>query len=567
MGRPEKIRLGEILVQQKLLTEEQLKSALDEQKKSGRRLGRVVIDKGFVSEEQISEALARQLNLPYVNLKFYNVKREMMAKLPESAARRFRALVLEDTGATYKVGMADPTDLTAYDEIVRILRRDIDIVVVMGSELMRTIDQTYRRTEQISGLAQELQAELGDTSVVDFGALALTPGLEEAPVVKLLQTVFEDAVQARASDIHIEPQERRLHIRFRIDGVLHLQTEADLKIASAVALRLKLMSGLDISEKRLPQDGRFHVKVRNVQIDVRISTMPTQHGESVVMRLLSQASGILGLDNLGIPADMLATLRTVLKRSSGMVLVTGPTGSGKTTTLYAALSELNSTERKIITVEDPVEYRLPGINQVQVNDKIDLSFDRVLRSGLRQDPDVILVGEMRDRATVETGMRAAITGHLVLSTLHTNNAASTPVRLLDMGAPRYMVALSLQLVIAQRLVRVVCESCAANHPLLPHEQAWLRLELGTADHPQCKRGKGCSHCNGTGFLGRTGVYEMLEMTGPVVEAASREDIQYFVRVAREQMAGRTLSRHAAEIAAAGRTTVQEAMRVANQSED
>jgi MSHA biogenesis protein MshE len=507
------------------------------------------------------------LNLPYVNLKFYNVKREMMAKLPESAARRFRALVLEDTGATYKVGMADPTDLTAYDEIVRILRRDIDIVVVMGSELMRTIDQTYRRTEQISGLAQELQAELGDTSVVDFGALALTPGLEEAPVVKLLQTVFEDAIQARASDIHIEPQERRLHIRFRIDGVLHLQTEADLKIASAVALRLKLMSGLDISEKRLPQDGRFHVKVRNVQIDVRISTMPTQHGESVVMRLLSQASGILGLDNLGIPADMLATLRTVLKRSSGMVLVTGPTGSGKTTTLYAALSELNSTERKIITVEDPVEYRLPGINQVQVNDKIDLSFDRVLRSGLRQDPDVILVGEMRDRATVETGMRAAITGHLVLSTLHTNNAASTPVRLLDMGAPRYMVALSLQLVIAQRLVRVVCESCAANHPLLPHEQAWLRLELGTADHPQCKRGKGCSHCNGTGFLGRTGVYEMLEMTGPVVEAASREDIQYFVRVAREQMAGRTLSRHAAEIAAAGRTTVQEAMRVANQSED
>ena len=567
MGRPEKIRLGEILVQQKLLTEEQLKSALEEQKRSGRRLGRVVIDKGFVSEEQISEALARQLNLPYVNLKFFNAKREVVTKLPESAARRFRALVLEDTGATYKVGMADPTDLTAYDELVRILRREIDIVVVMGSELMRTIDQTYRRTEQITGLAQELQAELADTSVVDFGALALTPGLEEAPVVKLLQTVFEDAVQARASDIHIEPQERRLHIRFRIDGVLHLQTESDLKIASAVALRLKLMSGLDISEKRLPQDGRFNVKVRNVQIDVRISTMPTQHGESVVMRLLSQASGVLGLDNLGIPADMLTTLRGVMRRTSGMVLVTGPTGSGKTTTLYAALSELNTTERKIITVEDPVEYRLPGINQVQVNDKIDLSFDRVLRSGLRQDPDVILVGEMRDKATMETGMRAAITGHLVFSTLHTNDAASTPVRLLDMGAPRYMVALSLQLVIAQRLVRVVCESCAVDHALLPQEQEWLRLELGAADHPRCKRGKGCSHCNGTGFLGRTGVYEMLEMTEPVVEAASHEDVRRFVHVAREQMAGRTLARHAAQIAAAGRTTVQEAMRVANQSED
>jgi len=567
MPRPEKIRLGEILVQQKLLSQEQLKSALDEQKKSGRRLGRVVIDMGFATEEQISEALARQLNIPYVNLRFHNIKREATLKLPESMARRYRALVLDDAGATYQVGMADPTDLTAYDEITRTLKRDIDVAVVEGSELMRTIDQTYRRTQEITGLAQELQAELGETAVVDFGVLALTPGLEEAPVVRLLQTVFEDAIQARASDIHIEPQEKRLLIRFRIDGVLHLQTEADSKIASAMALRLKLMSGLDISEKRLPQDGRFHVKVRNVQIDVRISTMPTQYGESVVMRLLSQATGMLGLDNLGIPADVLATLRTIMRRSSGMVLVTGPTGSGKTTTLYAALSELNTTERKIITVEDPVEYRLHGINQVQVNEKIDLSFDRVLRSGLRQDPDVILVGEMRDRATVETGMRAAITGHLVFSTLHTNDAVSTPVRLLDMGAPRYMVALSLQLVIAQRLVRVICESCATDYQLLPHEHEWLRHELKDADHHRYQRGKGCSRCNGTGYLGRTGIYEMLEMTNPVVEAANHEDVQHFVRIAREQMAGRTLSRHAAHIAAEGRTTVQEAMRVSNQSDD
>jgi MSHA biogenesis protein MshE len=276
---------------------------------------------------------------------------------------------------------------------------------------------------------------------------------------------------------------------------------------------------------------------------------------------------MLGLDNLGIPADLLATLRTVMRRSSGMVLVTGPTGSGKTTTLYAALSELNTTERKIITVEDPVEYRLHGINQVQVNEKIDLSFDRVLRSGLRQDPDVILVGEMRDRATVETGMRAAITGHLVFSTLHTNDAVSTPVRLLDMGAPRYMVALSLQLVIAQRLVRVICESCATDYQPLPHEHEWLRHELKDPDHHRCQRGKGCSHCNGTGFLGRSGVYEMLEMTNRVVEAANHEDIQHFVRIAREQMAGRTLGRHAAHIAAEGRTTVQEAMRVSNQSDD
>jgi len=568
VGRPEKVRLGEILVQQGLLTVERLKSALEEQKRSGRRLGRVVIEKGFVTEEQISEALARQLNVPYVNLKYYNIKREITLKLPETQARRFRALVLDDAGATYKVGMADPTDLMACDEIVRILRRNIDLVVVTESELLRTIDRIYRHTEQITGLAQELEAEMGEIAAVDFGALALTPGLEEAPVVKLLQTVFEDAAQARASDIHIEPQDKKLQIRFRIDGVLHLQTEADAKIASAVALRLKLMSGLDISEKRLPQDGRFHVKVRNTQIDVRLSTMPTQHGESVAMRLLNQAAGMLGLDNLGIPPAMLGRLREVIHRPNGMVLVTGPTGSGKTTTLYAALAELNTAERKIITVEDPVEYRLHGINQVQVNEKIELTFERVLRSALRHDPDVILVGEMRDRATVETGLRAAMTGHMVFSTLHTNDAVSTPVRLLDMGAPRYMVALSLQLVIAQRLVRIICESCVQPHTLLPHEREWLRYELrDEVDKHRYVRGKGCSHCNGTGYLGRTGVYEMLELTNPVVQAANSEDMPTFIRAAREQMTGNTLRRHAAQLVVAGKTTVQEAMRISSQSED
>lgn len=568
MNRPEKIRLGELLVQQKLLTEEQLKSALEEQKKTGRRLGRVVVEKGYATEQQISEALARQLNLPFINLKYFDCKREVALKLPETLARRFRALVLEDVGIAYKVGMADPTDLMAYDEITRVLKREIELAVVAESELMATIDRIYRRTEQITDLAQELEAEMGEAAAVDFGALALTPGLEEAPVVKLLQTVFEDAVAARASDIHIEPQERKLHIRFRIDGVLHLQTEADAKIASAVVLRLKLMSGLDISEKRLPQDGRFNVRVRNTQIDVRISTMPTQYGESVVMRLLNQATGLLGLEHLGMPDYVLKKVREIIHRPSGMVLVTGPTGSGKTTTLYAALAEINTPARKIVTVEDPVEYRLHGINQVQVNEKIELTFDRVLRSALRQDPDVILVGEMRDRATVETGLRAAMTGHMVLTTLHTNDAVSSPVRLLDMGAPRYMVALSLQLVIAQRLVRVVCESCAADYQLLPREREWLRVELGeVTDGHRYRRGRGCTHCNGTGYLGRTGVYEMLEMTAPVVEAANQEDIQRFIRAAREQMAGRTLRRHAAELVAAGRTTPEEAMRISYQFED
>jgi MSHA biogenesis protein MshE len=567
-ARAEKLRLGQILVQQKLLTEEQLKSALQEQKQLGRRLGRVLTDKGIITEEQLAEALARQLNLTYVDLKLVNVKRETVLKLPESAARRFRAIVLEEAATTSKVGMADPTDLTAYDEIARILKRDIEVVVVTGAEVVRALDRIYRRTEQIVGLAQELGAEVGEANVVDFGALAVTPGLEEAPVVKLLQTVFEDAVQQRASDIHIEPQERNLQIRFRIDGVMHLQTQAEARIANALTLRLKLMSSLDISEKRLPQDGRFGVRVRNTQIDVRLSTMPTQYGESAVMRLLNQSTGVLGIDNIGMPAEMVVRMRNVINRSSGMVLVTGPTGSGKTTTLYAALSELNTPERKIITVEDPVEYRLPGINQVQVNEKIDLGFDRVLRSALRQDPDVILVGEMRDKATVETGMRAAMTGHMVFSTLHTNDAVSTPVRLLDMGAPRYMVALSLQLVLAQRLVSVVCPSCAKEHKLAPNEREWLRLEFGDAvDRYRYMSGAGCSHCNGTGFSGRTGVYEMLEMTAPVVAAANGDDVQAFMNAARQQMAGNTLRRHATILAASGRTTVDEAMRISHQLEE
>jgi MSHA biogenesis protein MshE len=569
MPRPEKVRLGEILLQQQLLTEAQLHEALDAQRKSGRKLGRVFVEKGFVSEDQISTALARQLQVPYVNLKQFVIKPDVASRLPETQARRFRAIVLEDGGSFYRVAMADPTDLQAYDEIARFLKRDIQLAVVNESLLLQTIDRVYRRTEQISGLAQELGQELSDGGGgVDFAALGLATTVEDAPVVRLLQTVFEDAVGVRASDIHIEPQEARLFIRFRIDGVLHVQTEAEMRIASAMVLRLKLMSGLDISEKRLPQDGRFVVRVRNAQVDVRISTMPTQYGESVVMRLLNQSSGILGLQRLGMPPQILERVLDVVHRSSGMILVTGPTGSGKTTTLYAALEEINSPERKIITVEDPVEYRLPRINQVQVQEKIELTFGRILRSALRQDPDVILVGEMRDQETVEVGLRAAMTGHMVLSTLHTNDAISTPIRLLDMGAPRYMVAMSLHLVLAQRLVRIVCESCMTEHKLLPSEREWLRHEVGEeAESHTYRHGVGCPQCNNTGFLGRSGIYEMLEMTRPVVQAANSSDPAQFLEIARRQMHGHTLRRHAAGLAMQGRTTVEEAMKVSSQLEE
>ena len=567
MARPEKIRLGEILVQQNLISAEDLDKSLEEQKRTGRKLGRIIVDRGHVTEKQISEAFARQLDIPFIDLLQFNTKTALINKLPEAQARRFRCCILEDRGNSYLIGMVDPTDLFAYDELSRLLPKDIELAVIQEDSLLLLIDRSYRRTDEISNLALELGQDLGDAAI-DFATLGVAGSAEEAPVVKLLQTIFEDAVQVRASDIHIEPQEQKLHIRFRIDGVMHLQTQADLKISPALALRLKLMSGLDISEKRLPQDGRFAVKVKQKNVDVRISSMPTQYGDSVVMRLLIQNDSDFSLEKLGMPPDMLVRFRKLIHRPGGMVLVTGPTGSGKTTTLYSALSELNSNANKIITVEDPVEYRLSGINQVQVNDKIDLSFSRVLRSALRQDPDIILVGEMRDQETAQIGLRAAMTGHLVLSTLHTNDAVSTPIRMIDMGVPRYMVAMSVLAVVAQRLVRLVCDHCAEAYSPEAFEQAWLQFELGdkVAQHKYV-RGKGCTVCNGTGYQGRVGVYELLEMDNELIDGASHQDPNHFIKLARQRMAGKTIRKSAVDLVIEKRTTISEAMRISNQFEE
>ena len=566
-ARAVKIRLGDVMVAQKVITAAQLSQALEQQKRTGRRLGRILVEGAMCSEEQIAEAVARQLGIPHVNLKFHHLDNELVRRLPESLARRFRAILLEDRQGSYLLGMADPSDLFAQDELQRALKRPVEAAAVSEEQLLQAIDRIYRRTEEITGLARELEQDLGD-DYVDFGALGATVGAEDAPVVRLLQTVFEDAIQANASDVHVEPQERNVQIRFRIDGVLQKQAEADTKIGPAIVLRLKLMAGLDISEKRHPQDGRFNIKVREAPVDVRLSTMPVQYGESVVMRLLNRKAGLLSLDGIGMPADILTRFRHVLQRTNGMVLVTGPTGSGKTTTLYAALAEINSVEKKIITVEDPVEYRLPGVNQVQVNEKIDLTFSSVLRSTLRQDPDVILVGEMRDEETATIGLRAALTGHLVLSTLHTKDAATTPIRLIDMGAPYYMVGTSLNAVIAQRLVRLNCESCSEPAVLAPQELGWLSREYspGPAQQP-FKRGRGCSHCNGTGLLGRTGIYEMLEMSAEMVSALNRNQGNDFVTLAEQATRGQSLKQHALRLALEGRAPVSEVIRVASELGD
>ncbi|MDO9166655.1 MAG: GspE/PulE family protein [Rhodoferax sp.] len=558
-GRPEKLRLGDVLVQQRLISQEQLQQTLELQRQTGKKVGRLLIETGIITEELLANGLARQLRIPFVNLKTFPFRADVVRLLPESAARRFRALVLEDKGDNLLVALGDPLDLFAFDELTRLLKRSIAIAAVPESQLALAFDRLYRRTEEISGLARALEKDLGDA--VDFGELTATVGIEGAPVVRLLQSLFEDAVQVGASDVHIEPQEAGLQIRVRVDGILQTQTQADKRIGGALAQRLKLMAGLDISEKRLPQDGRFSVRLKEHTIDVRLSTLPTTYGESAVMRLLNQGAAMRRLDSIGMPDEMLKRFREVLGRSAGLVLVTGPTGSGKTTTLYAALAEINAAELKVITVEDPVEYRLPGITQVQVNDKIELTFARVLRSTLRQDPDVILVGEMRDAETAEIGLRAAITGHLVLSTLHTRDAISTPFRLLDMGVPPFMVATSLQAVIAQRLVRLNCVECSEPHTPSPQEQAWLNTMLEAGAEVSPKRGRGCSACNGTGYSGRQGVYELLEMDAVLTQAASRSDPAAFMRTARERMKGHTLAHHALQLVRQGRTSLAEALRI------
>lgn len=566
--RRQKMRLGDVLLQQRLISQEQLQQTLDLQRKTGKKMGRLLIESGVITEEGLANGLARQLRIPYVNLKTFPFRAELVKLLPESAARRFRALVLEDKDNRLLVAFADPLDLFAFDEVSRLTKRNIAMAVAPETQLTLAFDRLYRRTEEISGFARAVEKDLSLSDEVDFGELANTVGQEGAPIVKLLQSIFEDAVQIGASDIHIEPQETGLQIRVRVDGVLHTQTLAENRVAGPLSQRLKLMAGIDISEKRLPQDGRFSVRVRKQAIDVRLSTMPTSYGESVVMRLLNQNSVLRRLDSIGMPAEMLKRFREVLGRISGMVLVTGPTGSGKTTTLYAALSEINSSELKIITVEDPVEYRLPGVTQVQVNEKIDLSFARVLRGTLRQDPDIILVGEMRDAETAEIGLRAAITGHLVLSTLHTRDAISTPFRLLDMGVPPFMVATSLQAVIAQRLVRVNCEVCSEPREPTAQEQAWLDTMLAPGDAPvKPKRGLGCSACNGTGYAGRHGVYELLEMDVALTQAATRADPVAFMQAARARMKGHTLAFHALELVRQGRTSLAEALRVGQDIDD
>ena len=568
MSGLKKVRIGDLLVEEGIISAAQLDGALAQQKGSGKKLGRLLIESGAVSEDKLLSVLSKQLGLPFVGLRQFPFNVELVNRLEEGYARRHRAIVLAEKGGVYQVGMADPLDIFAYDELCLLLKQTIDIAIVRESELLDTLDTVYRRTSEIESFAEELDSEVTEGL---FDLQGLQTGLQDddAPVVKMLQSIFEDAVQVRASDIHIEPDDGVLRIRQRVDGILQEQVMKERRISAALVLRLKLMAGLNISERRLPQDGRFSLLVRDRKLDVRLSTMPVEYGESCVLRILDQTAGLTTLDETGMTPSMLADFRKMVHLPFGLILVTGPTGSGKTTTLYGALNELNQSGQKIITAEDPVEYKLPRVNQVQVNPTIGLDFANVLRASLRQDPDIILVGEIRDIETAEISLRASMTGHLVLSTLHTNDAISSAMRLMDMGVEPFLAASSLRAIVAQRLVRKLCGECATAYSPDAIELSWMQRYLppeviATAS---IRAAVGCHNCNQTGFRGRIGIFEMLMIRDAIADALRRGDSADFVRLAGQQEGFKPLIVSALEHAVNGVTTISEVLRVAQQFDE
>lgn len=560
-----KIRLGDLLINSGSISKEQLEQALTEQRENGGKLGDVLVKLEFITPAEFAKILSQQLSIPFIDLKHYTFKPEVIQKLPERLARRYRAILLDIVEGSYLVGMADPTDLIAFDELSNLLNTPIKSAVVLEDDLVGVFDTVYRKTEEITSFAQALKEEIASEEPEEVEEQNISANA--APVVKLLDSIFEDAVQMGASDVHIEPDEKCLHIRQRVDGVLQEHTIPGKEIMAALVLRMKLIANMNISEKRIPQDGRFAMMVKGKKVDTRVAIMPTHYGEAVVLRLLDQSKGLLKLEQLGIPDHMLARIKTLIRKPNGMILITGPTGSGKTTTLYGMLNELNSVEKKIITIEDPVEYILPRVNQVQVKPDIDLTFSSVLRAAVRHDPDIIMVGEMRDEETASIGLRAAMTGHLVFSTLHTNDSISCAVRLIDMGAEGFLVASALRGIIAQRLVRRICEGCKTSYTPSEQEQIWIsEYTHSQASKFTFHQGAGCSHCNKTGFHGRIGVYEYLEMNKQLADALRADDTGLFVKLARDSKGFVSLTGAAFEAATKGQTALSEVFKISGELE-
>ena len=563
-----KVKIGDLLVKAKIITDDQLKQALKTQHEKGGRLGSVVVNMGFVTEEVLLDTLATQLNLPFLDLNQYSVDADIVRKIPERIARRFRVIAIDMKDNKYVVGMVEPTDVLALDQIIKILGGAVQVVLVKESSLVNVIDHVYRRTEDIASFAKELKEELSKEKIAYESTEENAIGDDASPVARLLDSIFEDAMQVGASDIHIEPEINLVRIRQRVDGLLQESIIEGRQIADSLILRIKLLARLNISEKRIPQDGKFRIKVKGHLLDIRTATMPVRYGETAVLRILDQSTGILQINQLGMREDILDRILFHIRRPNGLILVTGPTGSGKTTTLYAILHELNTKEKKIITIEDPVEYSLDRISQVQVNAGIGLTFAKILRTALRQDPEIIMVGEMRDEETAQIGLRAAMTGHLVLTTLHTNDAISSATRLIDMGIEGYLVAASLRVIIAQRLLRKICNSCRQNEALTIDNQEVLKALIGKIDPAwKFQKGKGCSHCNQTGYKGRVSVHELLEMNFALANSLRDSNTTLFTKTALKQKDFRPLAMNILDYVLQGITTLEEMFRMAGEVSD
>jgi type IV pilus assembly protein PilB len=531
------VRVGELLLKEKRITPQQLQQALNQQKANGGKLGYNLVKMGFIRDEEITALLSKQYGVPSINLPQFELDQSVIKLIPADTAQKYQIVPLSRSGATLTIAMTDPTNVFAMDDIKFMTGYNVEPVVASEIAVAEAIERYYAAqtkatvTKEPSGPStlelatkglEELQAleNTGDVEVLEelqeISADALARQGEEAPVVRLVNVVLMSAIQKGASDIHVEPYEKELRVRYRIDGILYNIMSPPMKFRDAIASRIKIMAKLDIAEKRLPQDGRIKIRFNEngspKEIDFRVSCLPTLFGEKIVMRLLDKEKLMLDMTRLGFEAESLAKFETAIQRPWGMVLVTGPTGSGKTNTLYSSIARINTPETNIMTAEDPVEFNLVGVNQVQVREQIGLNFAAALRSFLRQDPNIILVGEIRDFETAEIAVKAALTGHLVLSTLHTNDAPSTVNRLMNMGIEPFLVASSVHLICAQRLVRRVCSNCKEPSSLPPAAllQAGFSQEDATSVTPQ--KGAGCDRCNLTGYKGRVGLYEVMEIT-------------------------------------------------------
>lgn len=514
-----KKRLGDLLVENGIISQEQLQEALAEQRKTKRRLGDLLISQGYITEQQLIEVLEFQLGIPHVSLFKYNIDPAITGIIPESMAKRHQVLPFMKEGGKLMVAMADPLDYFAIEDLRMTTGFRIEPAISTREELQRAIARHYGMRDSMSQMMVELpsQEEFEETEITD----------EASPIVRLVNQMIQQAVQLRASDIHIDPGENNLLIRYRIDGSLKTERLIPKQMQGFITARLKIMARLNIAERRLPQDGRIKMQFDYKMIDIRVSTLPTMHGEKIVLRLLDMTTGVKSLDNLGFNERNIEAFREMIERPYGILLITGPTGSGKTTTLYSALNHLNKENVNIITVEDPVEYQLEGINQVHVNPAVGLTFAAGLRSILRQDPNIVMVGEIRDTETAEIAVRASLTGHLVLSTLHTNDAISTISRLRDMGIEPYLIASSLLGVVAQRLVRKICTECREAYT--PSEQEMILLRNYGLHMDTLYKGKGCGHCNSTGFRGRIAIHEVMviddQLRAMVTSSASVEELR------------------------------------------